>query len=169
MQVPGDSILKVHVHNDQKARILNLDKTAITLDGSKSYRGGRPSMAFVDGGLPEIGLSASKMSQSTTMITKSNALGEVIPPHFQFSTIAKSDNGECIWLKTLKYLKGFWAKFGMDLVMTRRNFSFTLRLNEKGGTDREEFEKYIFHGIVPLFQMHSMFKGNKCWLKLTPD
>ncbi len=46
-------------------------------------------MSFVDGGLPAIGLAASKTSPSTTMITRSNTLGEVIPPHFQFSTNEK--------------------------------------------------------------------------------
>ncbi len=38
MQVPGDNgVLKRHMQNDQKSQILNLDETAITLDGSKSW------------------------------------------------------------------------------------------------------------------------------------
>ncbi len=47
-------------------------------------------VTFYDGSLPVLGAVASKTLQSTTMITGSTALGEVIPPHFQFSTIVKS-------------------------------------------------------------------------------
>ncbi len=88
-------------------------------------------MSFVNGGLPAIGLAPSETSQSTTMIPGSNALGEVIPPHFQFSTNAKSDNCECIWLETVKYLKGNRGKF----VMTRSKY-FLARL---GSMKKEEW------------------------------
>ncbi len=99
-------------------------------------------------GLPVIGLAASKTSQSTTMITGSNALGEVIPPHFQFSTNAKKEDRERIWFETVKYLKRVKGKFGFD---DEQIFPCTIGFNEKGGMDREEFEKYIFNGIVPLY------------------
>ncbi len=90
----SNNVTKVYVPDDQKAGILNLDETSITLDGKKSQRGGRPNISFIDVGLPVIGLAASKTSQSTTMITGSKAHGEVIPPHFQFSTNAKNEDTE---------------------------------------------------------------------------
>ncbi len=48
------------------------------------------------------------------MITSSNALGEVIPPHFQFSTNTKNDNQEHIWLKTVTNLKSVRGKFWLE-------------------------------------------------------
>ncbi len=120
-------------------------------------------MSFVNGGLPAIGLAASKTSQSTTMITGSNALGEVIPPHFQFSTNAKSEDRERIRLETVKYLKGIRGKFGYD---NDQIFPCTLGLNEKGGMDREEFEKYIFNGIVPLYPNALDVPGKRVLIKI---
>ncbi len=100
----GNSDVKVDVPDNQKACILNLDETTITLDGSKSWRGGRPNISFIDWGLPVIGLVPSKTSQSIIIIIGSNALGEVIPPLFKFSTNAKNEDCECIWLETVNNL-----------------------------------------------------------------
>lgn len=63
MHVPGDGILKVHV----LTQISNLDVTVMNLNGFKSQRGDRPSISFINGWRPPIGLGA-KTSQSTSMI-----------------------------------------------------------------------------------------------------
>ncbi len=90
---------------------------------------------------------ALKMSQSITMITGSNALGEVIPPHFQFSTNAKNEDCEQIQFEKVTYLKRVRGKSGFN----DDNF-FLVQLGLMiSGMDREEFEKYIFNGIVPLY------------------
>ncbi len=82
---------KIEVSDEQRARILNLDESALSLDGSTQKRGGHPTVRFYDGSLPVIGMIASNSSQCSTLITGSTATGEVLPPHFQFLTAAKSD------------------------------------------------------------------------------
>lgn len=81
---------KVNVSNAQKKRILNLDESACSMDGSAQKKGGRPIVTFYDGSLQVLGVITLKTSQSTTLITGSSAVGEVLLLHFQFSTKAKS-------------------------------------------------------------------------------
>ena len=72
----------VKVPEEQKARVLNLDESALHLDGNKKKRGGRPSVIFFDGALPVFGLISSKTSQSTTFIMEAMHLGKYCPPTF---------------------------------------------------------------------------------------
>ncbi len=113
----------VHVRDEQKSCILNLDESALSMDGSTQKKGGRPTVTFYDGSLPVHGLQTSKISQSTTLITGSTAAGEVLPPHFQFSTTAKTEERERVCLETVKFMKNVRGKFGHDEVKT---FPFTL-------------------------------------------
>ncbi len=78
----------ISVSNKQKAWILNIDETALSMEGTIQNRGELSIITFHDGSLLVLGSIAS-ISLLTTMINGSNALGEVIPPHFQFSTTAK--------------------------------------------------------------------------------
>ncbi len=82
------------VANDQKACILKLEESALTLDGNSKQHGGQPTITFFDGGLPTHGIMASKSLQFITFITGSNAAGGVLPPHFQLTTNAKSSENE---------------------------------------------------------------------------
>ncbi len=52
-------------------------------------RGGRPTVTFHDGLLPAIGKMVSKLTQSTALITGSTAARELLPPHFQYFSLAK--------------------------------------------------------------------------------
>ncbi len=54
-----------------------LDKTSFRMDGCSKKPCGRPMVIFFDGALPVLGLTSFETSQSTTMDTGSNALGEV--------------------------------------------------------------------------------------------
>ena len=45
-------------------------------------------------------------------------------------------------------MKNVRGKFGHNEVKT---FPCTIGLNEKGGMDKEEFEKYLFINIIPLY------------------
>ena len=72
---------KVIVPPDQLRNIINLDETALSLDGSTNNRGGRPQMVLYDPRFPQVGRETSKSSYSTTLITGSNAAGEALPPH----------------------------------------------------------------------------------------
>ncbi len=87
---------KVHVPNKQRERILNLDESAVTMDGSCQTQGGRPTVTYFYGSLPAVGSVTSKTSQSTTLITGSTSAREILPLHFQFATNAKLEDCEQI-------------------------------------------------------------------------
>ncbi len=90
-----------NVPNDQKAQVINVNETALSLDGNKTKHIGKWIITFIDGGLSAIAIASPKSLQSTTLITGSNALGKAMSPHFQFSLHAKSDDQEKI--STFKY------------------------------------------------------------------
>ncbi len=108
----------VHVPDEQKSFILNLDESALLMDGSTQKKGRHPTVTFYEGLLPVYGLQTSKTSQSTTLITGSTAAGEVLPSHFQFSMTAKSEQHERVCLETVKFMKNVRRKFGHDDVKT---------------------------------------------------
>ena len=57
---------------EMKRRILNIDETEISLNGSKTRAGGRPEVSFHDPHLPLPSLSSAKSSHSCTGIFGSN-------------------------------------------------------------------------------------------------
>jgi hypothetical protein len=129
-------------------QILNFDETVLTLDGSGTAAGGRPQAIFYNPHLPLVSKATSKEGATSTMITGSSAAGEAIPPHFQFMTMAQhEDNKQCQTEAAASFPK-IRGKFGMD---EPRYLGVSVGLNEKGGMDEAEFEKYIRNSILPLF------------------
>jgi len=81
----------VIITEDQKARIINLDETALTLDGTKSRKGGRPPVVFNAIDISHAAsVPANKSSYSCTLICGSCADGQALPPHFQLCTAAQT-------------------------------------------------------------------------------
>ena len=113
-----------------KARILNFDETCLSLDGSKSNRGGRPTVTYYDVRFPQLGKATSKSALTTTMISGSSAAGESIPPHFQFQTSATSAEGEAIRIEMVRFLLPVEGIFGWG---TKQEFPISFGLNSKGG------------------------------------
>jgi hypothetical protein len=153
----------VFVSEEQKGRILNLDESCCHLDGNKGQRGGTPKVTFYDGGLPVGGVAASKTAQSTTLITGSSALGEVLPPHFQFSTTAKSPDTMRIKISTVQYMLNVKGTFGFE---NEQVFPCTYGLNEKGGMDAKEFEEYYMTNIVRLYPDAADVPGKRVMTKI---
>ena len=89
-----DGVKGITIPPDQLVRILNFDETAMSLDGSLIAAGGRSKAVFYNPNSPLVGKAKSKESACTTMITGSNAAGEPILPHFQFQTLAQSQDTE---------------------------------------------------------------------------
>ena len=87
---------------EQMKRILNLDETCLSLDGTEGNRGGRPSVVFFNASISRAGTPSSKSSVTHTMITGATASGEALPPHFQFSTRAKTDEHARIKLEVMR-------------------------------------------------------------------
>ena len=83
------------------------------------------------------------------MITGSNALGEALPPHFQFQTAAQSIETQRIQLDTAIYFPNVMCKFGMPQQVGR---GASIGVNKKGGMDDDdEFAKYVKNNIMPLY------------------
>ena len=87
-----------HIPRDKLHQILNFDETSLSLDGSSINRGGRPAAYWFDPRLPQVGITTAKTAYSSMMITGSNTYGEALPPHFQFTSSAQTDEGRMITL-----------------------------------------------------------------------
>ena len=70
------------IPQEQMMRILNLDKTSISFDGSNGQTGGHPVATFINARLSYVGEPASKSSNSLTLVAGSTAFGEALQPHF---------------------------------------------------------------------------------------
>jgi hypothetical protein len=90
---------------EQKKRVLNVDETAASLDGSESIAGGRPEVTFSDPKLPAVAKSAAKSSSRCTQVMGSTAAGEPIPPHLQLTNSATAEEREKIRLDVIKHFK----------------------------------------------------------------
>jgi hypothetical protein len=74
---------EMNVKEENLRRILNVDKTKMSLDRSKTRVGGRLAVTCFDPHLPMPCVSAEKSSLSCTGIFGSSAAREFIPPHWQ--------------------------------------------------------------------------------------
>lgn len=159
-----DGSKTITISDEQLARILNFDETALTLDGSgPGGVGGRPKAIFYNPHLPLVGKATSKEGATTTMITGSSAAGEAIPPHFQFSTTAQCDANEQCRMDAAVFFPNIRGKFGMD---EAQYLGVSVGLNEKGGMDQAEFEKYIRNSILPLFPDACDLPGKRVMIKV---
>ena len=147
-----------------KARIANLDETNLSLDGSNSNRGGRPTATYYDVRFPQLGKSTSKSALSTTMITGSTAAGEALPPHFQFQTSSQSAENESIRIEMIRYMLDVRGTFGHD---EEQCFPISIGLNNKGGMDNEEFFEYLKKSIMKLWPDAAPVKGR--WVVIKVD
>ena len=152
----------IHIPEEQLGCILNFDETCLSLDGS-GKRGGRPEVIFYNPLLPQMGRATSKSALTMTMITGSNALGEAIPPHFQFQTSAKSVETQQVRFDTAIYFPGVLCKFGMKERVSR---GVSIGVNEKGGMDEAEFEKYVKNSIMPLYPDALDIPGKRVMVKV---
>ena len=153
----------VFIPEEQQKRILNIDESCLALDGNKGLKGGRPSVIFYNRNFNQLEKPATKSNFSTTFITDSTAFGENIPPHFQFSTKATPNGEKCIRNYTIEFMAGINGTFGNDEVKV---LPITIGLNEKGGMDDAEFEKYILISIVSLFPDTVGIEGKRVIVKL---
>ena len=98
-----------------------------------------------------------------TLITGSTALGEAIPPHFQFSTKSKSDDTMKLRSELVRYMPDTWGKFGCT---ERRSWPTTYGMNTKGGMDEGEFEKYLLGSLFALYPDVKDVDGKRVMIKV---
>jgi hypothetical protein len=129
-------------------QILNFDKTCLLLDGSSINWGCRPAAYWFDPQLPQVEIMTIKTLYSTRMITSSNAHGKAMPPHFQFTSSAQSDEGKQIKSECVCYMRNVVGKFGLGQTTS---CPATFGMNEKDGMDMVKFPAYIRNAIMPLY------------------
>jgi hypothetical protein len=78
----------------------------------------------------------------------SNAYGEALPPHFQFTMSAQTDEGKMIWINCTRYMKKVRGEFGTGV---NESYGVTIGMNEKGGMGMEEFAKFLRNSTMPLY------------------
>ena len=81
----------------QLNQIINLDESALTLNGNQTKSGGR---SFTNPAVPEGADHTNKSSTLITFIGGSSATGYLLPPHFQLKSVA-TDEYKCIQTEIL--------------------------------------------------------------------
>ena len=158
-----DSEGKTVIPMEQLEKIINIDETCLVLDGSKCNRGGRPEITFYSPNLPNLGRATCKTSMATTMITGSTAAGEPMPPHFQFLTMAQSEDTQRVNIRMSAFFPKIKGTFGTNC---EKEWPVTLGMNLKGGMDEREFRSYFLNSIVPLFPDAQDVRGKRVIMKV---
>jgi hypothetical protein len=97
------------------------------------------------------------------LFTGSTAIGEAFPPHIQYMTKAKTPETMRLDVDVAEHVPQVPGKFGCAEERTR---PVSFGQNEKGGMDEEEFAKYLFNSIVPLFPHAKDKPGHHVLLKV---
>jgi len=118
---------------------------------------------FYTPNLPNLGRAAIKTSASPTMITGSNAAGEPILRHFQFSTTAQSEDTQRMNIRMSTFFPKIIGKFQTDC---EKEWPVTVAMNMKGGMDEREFRSYFLNYIVPLFSDAQDVPGKRVIMKV---
>ena len=142
-EVDGDvaDVGELIFYEGQLDRILKVDESEVSTDGTSKLSGGRPITEYGSND-PNIApgvTAANKSSYCATFIGGSTMAGDPVPPHFQMVSKAKEENRrvEGVFLKDMMKVRG---KYGHNLVQL---LGVLVGSNEKWGMDDIEFKKYI--------------------------
>jgi hypothetical protein len=151
---------KIHILEDQLGLIGYFDETCLSLNGNSTNHGGRPEAFIYNPRFPVVGKATCKNLLTSTLITGSTAAGEAFLPHIQYVTKAKTPETMHLDVDVAEHVPRVLGKFGCE---EERTWPVLFGQNEKGGMDEEEFAKYLFNSIVPLFP-HAKDKPGHCIL-----
>jgi hypothetical protein len=147
----------------QRERIGNVDETDGSIDDTTGQRGGRPPMRFF---APEVGgggTAVNKSSYSSTIICGSSAAGEPYPPHFQLKTAAQTDDGQKLSVDWFANCKSVVAKHGFE---ERTTLPCTFGMNDRGGMNSVELDKYMRGSILPMYPDIADTPGKRVIMKV---
>jgi len=147
----------------QKERIVNVDETDGTIDDTSGQPGGCPPIVFTGSDVPSGLTSVNKCSYKTTLIFGSTAAGEPIPPHFLFKTAAKTSEGQRISIEWFSLCPRLRGKFGHDVP---KDVPVIFGMNEKGGMNSVELQKYMKTVIFPLHPDIADVPGKRVLMKV---
>ena len=85
---------EIYFFEGQLYRIINLDESEISTDGTSKISGGRPSNTYTSTGssLPKGVEATNKSGYSATFMGGSSVAGLPLSPHFQLKSTASEDN-----------------------------------------------------------------------------
>jgi hypothetical protein len=118
-------------------QIINIDKTEILLDGSKTRAN-----------LPLANWLVAKLSLAWTGIFGSNAAAECMPPDWQLTTSVTEAERERIQVNSSMHIQSMHGQFGFE---EERVFPATIVMNKKGGMTNDDFDHYVENSVDPLF------------------
>ena len=136
--------------DDQLQRILNIDESEVTTDGTSKLTGGRPITEYCPTDT-RIGTGAegtNKSGYAATFIGGSTMDGYPVPPHFQVRSLARTEQTKKLDTRLFENMRKVFGRWGFDEVTER---GVTANCNMKAGMDVEEFCKYVEDCIVPLY------------------
>ncbi len=119
---------KLVFSDEMLRRMVNVNKTEILVDGSKTNAGGRPAVSFHDPHFPLTKRPVAKSSLSCTGIFGSNAAGECVPIHWQLPTAATAEECKKLQFEFLMHVCDTRGRFGCD---KERVWPCMISLNEK--------------------------------------
>ena len=154
---------KIHIPEEQLGLISNFDETCLNLDGSSTNHGGCPEAFIYDPRFPLVGKATCKTSLTSTLVTGSTAAGDAFPPHIQYVTKAKTPETMRLSVDVAEHVPWVLGKFGCKEECT---WPVSFGQNKKGGMNQEEFAKYLFNSIVPLFPHAKDKPGHRVLLKV---
>ncbi len=139
--------------------ILNINETKILLNGSNSQAGGHPAILFHDPHLPMVMKLVAKSSYKCTGISGSNAVGEVVPPHFQLPTAVTAVEHKKVQFDFFVHIKKTHGQFGCNKV---KKWPCGFGTNKKGGMNDVEFYKYMIMSSCHCTPTWRMSRASTC-------
>jgi hypothetical protein len=153
----------VEFSKEQCKRIINMDETKFSVDGSDGGVGGRPSLSFTVKGLCRPGTATNKSSMTCTLMCGSNADNEPLPLHIMFASKATDEQNFTVsadWVTNLPRVK---VQFGHE---EEKEFCASLTVNSKGGTDSRVLRQVICFYVERLYPDASDRAGKRVLVKI---
>ena len=143
----------------QTDRILNLDESEVSTDGTTKLSGGRPTSKIspTDSSIPKGATTSNKSGYSATFIGGSTVSGWPLPVHIQVKSEAQAEN-QRINVNFFKYAHSVKGVYGFR---TMKEVGMTIGANPKAGMDAVEFAKYLKATILPLYPDASDTQGKR--------
>ncbi len=86
--------------NTNKELVFDIEMMKSILGGNDN-QGRHPTVTYYNVCFPQLGKATSKSAPTTTMIGRSNAVGKLIPPHFQFQKSAQTHDAKALCIECI--------------------------------------------------------------------
>ena len=151
---------ELHFFDGQLHRIINLDESEVSTDGTSKLAGGLPSNSYssTNNYLPKGVQETKKSGYIDTFIGGSTVAGDPLPPYFQLKSTATTDDCNRInanFNNEVPHVRGQW---GFGKVVER---GCTANCNLKAGMDSVKILKYSQQAIMTMYPDSQDITGNR--------